>query len=692
MNPLDKIRRRIDAADDAILKALALRRKLSRRITLAKERKNLPLRDAAREEALLSRLILAGRKRGLDAHLVTRVFQEIIDDSVRSQQLSVLGRANKEGPGAKRVGFQGIEGAYGHLAAGRFFSGSAEPVVLSGFPTLEAVVDALKRGAVDCAFLHVENTVAGSQSEVYDLVSKKNLFIVGEEVFPIEHCLLGFSGTPLSSIKRVYSHPLAIGECSKFFSRLPDCRPEYMTDTALAVRKVKEDGDPAQAAVASREAGLLHGLDVLRRGIADDPASYTRFLAIAAKPIDVDPRIRAKTSLAFEAPHEEGSLLRALGVLHKHRINLAKLESRPRLGAPFEYVFYLDIDGNKNDPNVGRAIEELRGATSFLRVLGTYPAHARARTAPKIRALIPEKARGRAVPRAAEPAPRASYRLASRQAKDRDTVVEVRGVKIGGPGFVLMAGPCAVESREQIFACARQVKECGGDILRGGCFKPRTSPYSFQGLGYEALDMLHEAGRQYDLPIVTEVLSPADIEAVARKADIIQIGARNMQNFSLLKEAGRINRPVMLKRGMSATLDEFLNAAEYILGHGNQQVILCERGIRTFETMTRNTLDLGAIPILKRLTHLPVIVDPSHAAGQRDLVIPLALAARAVEPAGLIVEIHPDPEKALSDGAQSLRFKEFSGLVQKIYAGKNQRTAASTAFMAPSRRRRMGPA
>jgi chorismate mutase/prephenate dehydratase len=204
-------------------------------------------------------------------------------------------------------------------------------------------------------------------------------------------------------------------------------------------------------------------------------------------------------------------------------------------------------------------------------------------------------------------------------------------------------------------------------LLRGGCFKPRTSPYSFQGLGFDGLEMLAEAGREYDLPVVTEVLSPADVEQVARYADVLQIGARNMQNFSLLSEVGRASRPVLLKRGMMSTMEEFLNAAEYILDRGNHQVILCERGIRTFETATRNTLDLGSIPILKRLTHLPIMVDPSHAAGRRDLVIPLALAAHAVGPHGIIVEIHPEPEKALSDGPQSLHFFEFSDLMRRIY-------------------------
>jgi 3-deoxy-7-phosphoheptulonate synthase len=258
------------------------------------------------------------------------------------------------------------------------------------------------------------------------------------------------------------------------------------------------------------------------------------------------------------------------------------------------------------------------------------------------------------------------YTLASRLHRAEDTVIHVAGVELGGAKPVVIAGPCSVESREQIRACARVVKELGGHVLRGGCFKPRTSPYSFQGLGYEALDLLREAGDEVGLPVVTEVMHPADVGPVAEKAQILQIGARNMQNFSLLKEVGKIDRPVMIKRGLMSSVDEWLGAAEYVLAQGNQMVFLCERGIRTFETSTRNTLDLGAVPVVKELTHLPVIVDPSHALGVARWVPPLAEAALAAGAHGLMVEIHPDPAHALSDGAQSLTFSTFEALMRRI--------------------------
>jgi chorismate mutase/prephenate dehydratase len=674
MDDLEKIRQEINLIDDQILKGLASRRDLSSRIIQAKSEQKIPLRDSRREEELLSRLIKSGRDLGLDAHFVTRVFHEVIDDSVRSQQLYLLKSINPEEQGTKRVGFQGIEGAYSHLAAQKFFAKEIEQVTFVGHPTFAEVVQAAEQGAIDYSFLPIENTTAGSINEVYDLLSEARLAIIGEEVFRVEHCLLAVEEAPLASIRKIFSHPQALAQCMKFLSQLENCQKEYFADTAMAVRKVKEDQDPTQAAIASEDAGRRYGLKVLRRDIADQRDNFTRFLVAARQPIKVDLRIPAKTSLVITLPDEAGALLRALLVFGKHNINLTKLESRPKPKTPFQYLFYLDFEGNIADENVQLALEELSGATSFLKIVGCYPMEARGKTAPSIQSIVPSRkeAKASAAPsgettETKKAKTKVSYKLASRDTKAENTIITVRGVRIGGPEFTVMAGPCSVESKDQIFACARQVKECGGRILRGGCFKPRTSPYSFQGLGFDGLELLAEAGREYDLPIVTEVLSPSDVEAVAKVADILQIGARNMQNFSLLREAGKVNRPVLLKRGMSSTLDELLNAAEYILGQGNKQVILCERGIRTFETVTRNTLDLGAIPILKHLTHLPIIVDPSHAAGQRDLVVPLALAAHAVGPHGMIVEIHPDPEKALSDGPQALRFPDFAGLMHEIY-------------------------
>ena len=261
------------------------------------------------------------------------------------------------------------------------------------------------------------------------------------------------------------------------------------------------------------------------------------------------------------------------------------------------------------------------------------------------------------------------FKLASRDFKRNDTVIEIGNVRVGGKGLTVMAGPCSVEDQDSLLSVAKLVKELGGTFLRGGAFKPRSSPYSFQGLGEEGLEFLARAREETGLLIITELMDPRDAELVYNYADVIQIGARNMSNFSLLKEVGKFDKPVLLKRGLSATVKELLMSAEYILDVGNSEVILCERGIRTFETETRNTLDLSAIPLIKSMSHLPVIVDPSHAVGRADLVPPMALAAVAAGADGLLIEVHQNPAEALCDGPQSLDpggFRELMGKVRSI--------------------------
>ena len=258
------------------------------------------------------------------------------------------------------------------------------------------------------------------------------------------------------------------------------------------------------------------------------------------------------------------------------------------------------------------------------------------------------------------------FKLTSREFHPQDTVIHVGDVAVGDGSLTVMAGPCSVESREVALETARAVKAAGATILRGGAFKPRTSPYSFQGLGVEALRYLAEAREETGLPVITEVMEPAQVEVVNRYADVLQIGARNMQNFSLLTAVGRVDTPVMIKRSFGATIEEWLMSAEYVVSAGNPNVILCERGVRTFETYTRNTLDITAVPLLHALTHLPVVVDPSHATGKRWLVKPLAMAGAAIGADGIMVEVHPNPEQALSDGEQSLTFEGFADLMASL--------------------------
>ena len=667
---LDALRERINAGDDAILRLLAERRELARGVAKAKRGAD-SIRDSKREEELLVRLITEGRVHGLDAHLISKVFHAVIEDSLLTQRRELQGGedASREAR-PLRIAFQGVAGAYSHLAARQHFVQLDDRASFQGRDTFADAAGALERGEVDFALLPVENTTAGSINEVYDLLLHSQLSIVGEEKLRVDHCLAGVPGSEAGGIESVLSHPQALAQCSRFIADTLGAEPVLFRDTAEAVHRVAADGDPRQAAIASEEAAALGGLEVLERDIANQRDNFTRFLVLARKPVPVDPRIPCKTSIVLATAQQPGSLVDALLIFREHALNLVKLESRPILGNPWEEMFYIDFEGNVADEGVKEALAELTRQARFLKVLGSYPSTDLPETELPAGALAMVAAsESRADEPAVAPAPSTAgngFPLASRDHKAADSVVEVGGARVGGGELALIAGPCSVESAEQIDLCARIAKEAGARILRGGVFKPRSSPYSFQGLGMAGLDLLAEAGRRYGLPIVTEVLAPEDVEPVSRRADILQIGARNMQNFSLLKRVGQSHRPVLLKRGLMASLDELLMAAEYILDQGNQQVILCERGIRTFETATRNTLDLSAVPILKRLSHLPVIVDPSHAAGDRELVPSLAMAGKAIGADGIMVEFHPEPEKAMSDGPQALTPNGFRRLAAAL--------------------------
>ena len=666
--PIDSLREHVDGIDDQILGLLAERRRVSSEIASEKQRTHRPFRDEDRENSLLTRRIEAAREHDLDPGLVVRIWEQIISDSVSLQHDHFQGLINGRGSTAV-VALQGIEGSYSQLAAEQFFRDKPVEISLMACTRFGDASSAVEQGRADVAVLPVENTTSGGIAEVYDLLLHSRLAVIGEVKYRVQHCLLSTEESSVDTIKSIYGHPQAVTQCSDFLGELPDVEVVFFGDTAMSGRRIKAMGDPTIAAIASEEAARRFGLKVLKRNIGNRKENYTRFLVVARDPVVVDPQIPSKTSLVLSVGNAPGALMEVLADFRDQSIPLVKLESRPTIDNPWEEMFYVDFDGNISEPHVQLALDGVRRKAKFVRVLGCYPSQDLRPQKRNLRVgADPER------PRVKTSAPKESavafqalgYRLASRDHKPENTVIDVRGVKIGGDDFVVIAGPCAVESFDQVMAAAAGARAAGATILRGGCFKPRTSPYSFQGLGYEGLEMLVEAGRIHDMPIVTEVPAPEEVERMSETSDILQIGARNMQNFTLLSEVGRSSRPVMLKRGLSASLDELLQAAEYILDAGNQQVFLCERGIRTFETSTRNTLDVAAVPVLKQRTHLPVIVDPSHAAGDRQLVTPLALAGQAVGAHGLMVEVHPNPAEAKSDGPQSLNLEDFDELMGLI--------------------------
>ncbi|MEY4668129.1 MAG: hypothetical protein RL518_828 [Pseudomonadota bacterium] len=681
-------RQEIDTLDKEIMALLAQRRELAERVIQSKTAANSAIRDEAREQSLMRERIAEGRALGLDPQLVMKLFHEIIADSVRLQQDILQSKLNGAADRKRslKVAFQGIDGSYSHLMGRSLLSSTGgtnrlatqttgEPEFL-GFTSFKEAVEAVEKGSCDVGILPLENTTSGGINDVYDLLLNSRVSIVGEEKFKVKHCLIGLADVPVSHLHTVHCSQLAVSECANFLATIPSCVVQYATDSATALKELKESGDKGRAAIASEEAAEMFDLTVLKRDISNHEENVTRYVIISKNAVKVDPRVPSKVSLAMSTLNQPGALVETLLVFKQHGINLTKLESRPIPGNAWEEMFYVDFLGNLDAANVKTALGEVTKLTRFIKVLGCFPSCDVPPTeipqtessscstdscSPQsvrieVKDSTPPKSGGKDK----------GYKLVSREHKPENTIIDVGGVKIGDGNFLVIAGPCSVESREQIMACAREARDNGAKILRGGVFKPRTSPYSFQGMGYEGLDLLVEAGRAHGMPVITEVMTTEDVERVAEKADILQIGARNMQNYSLLKAIGETRRPVMLKRGLSAPIEELLQATEYILAGGNQQVFLCERGIRTFETATRGTLDISAVPVLKARTHLPVFIDPSHAAGTRELVAPLALAAKAVGADGIIVEFHPEPEKALSDGPQALRFPQFAKLMADL--------------------------
>lgn len=369
--PLSDLRRAVDDIDRVLLHALGERARLMRDITAAKAAADLPLRDEARESALLSHRATYAEGLGLDPALVRRLYREILDDAVRRQRDWL--REVPESAPPLTVAYQGTEGAYGHEAARRHFGVERRPVTFKAYRSFRETLEAVQQGHADRAVLPIENSTAGSVHEVYDLLFQMHLAIVGEEIVEVRHCLLGVPGATLDGLTRIVSHPQALAQCSEFLAERPDVEQQPAANTAVAARRVAEEGVAAQAAIASAEAGDRYGLVVLDRDIANQAVNLTRFVVIAATPVDCDPKVDAKVALVFGTRHERGALVRCLNVLADEGISLTKLESRPRPGVAWEYVFYVDVEGHVAEPRVQAALTGLTAATQFLRVLGCFP-------------------------------------------------------------------------------------------------------------------------------------------------------------------------------------------------------------------------------------------------------------------------------------------------------------------------------
>jgi 3-deoxy-7-phosphoheptulonate synthase len=648
---LTDARRDIDLLDQDLIRLLKQRIDAIERVGACKNDEDVHVFDPIREAAVVQAWSTASEESGLSPIFTKRILKEILDHSRRRQESRVESTATR----TVRVGYQGTRASYSELAAEKMFSARDETCRAIGYETFEYVFDALDRGDIEYALVPAENSLVGGVHAVSDLLVSREVAVLDEEIWSIRHCLAVLPGTSIGSLREVRSHPVALGQCRK---ALRELRVQVVEDfdTAGAAEALKASGDASIGVICSREAADLHGLHVCSEDVTDHLPNETRFLLLGSQAEEMVRGVAVKTTITFAVDDRCGALADCLGVFANHAINLTRLESRPNPGSPWECLFLADIEASRQDQGVQEALREIRPFVNFVRVLGTYPSR-RPIGAPTKPAA---KVHARPIDR------NATQRPATHVPAPNTRCVSVGEVPIGGKQFTLILGPCAVESEQQIDDAAALVKAHGAHLMRGGAFKPRSSPHSFQGLGFAGLEMLAKVGDKYGMPVVTEVLRSEDVARIAERADMLQVGARNMQNFALLKRLGRTRLPVLLKRGMSATLKELLQAAEYILDGGNQRVVLCERGIRTFETATRNTLDISAVPVLKNETDLPIIVDPSHAAGVRHLVVPLALAAAAAGADGLIIEAHPNPEEALCDKDQALTPVELRQLLDGL--------------------------
>ena len=626
---LDSLRKRIDEADRELLEALAQRMKVVDEILREKESRGLPLFDSARETELLTRVAgLAGQKE-LDPVLAERVLKEVINHSREVQSRRVHQDLNPDLKRVRTLAFQGTKGAYSWMACRKHFGPEIEAI---GYGSFSEAVDALEEGHVDLAVLPIENVLAGSIHEVYDLLTESRLHVVGEEYLRIEHCLIGLAETPLEQIEAVFSHPVALQQCRGFIKGLPNARYETYIDSAEAVRKVKQEGDPKQAAIASAEAARLYDLSVLREGISDHPENYTRFWVISREPVAVDLRIPAKTSVQLVTDHTEGALVAALAALAAQGVNLTKLESRPQRGTPWQYQFHLEMEGNVEEERVIRALDDVRARARLLRVLGCFPSGDLATSSQaeiSDHQVSPAQSAGPVfVHRVEKPG------LDEPAAQPRETKqISLGAVLLGGENFVLAVGLELTTPPEKIEQVARLARARGNALLLA-LQEPGSSRFDL-----EQVRRFSNVAGEHRVPAGCLAQASEQVGPLSLLVDLLVVSSQNMQNASLLEEVGRVSVPVVLKRGVSSTLRELLVSADTILGRGNQDVVLCERGIRTFESVSRTTLDLGAIMALKDRTRLPVMVDPTQCVTRAHRIRPLVEACREIGADGAILQV-----------------------------------------------------
>lgn len=636
---LNQTREQITALDKDLLALLAKRRNLSLDVARSKEVDIRPIRDTQREKELLARLVKQGREQGLDAHYVISLYQSIIEDSVLNQQAYLQGRANPDIQKQQYcVAYLGARGSYSYLAASRYCDRRQVDMQDLGCKSFDEIVQAVESGHADYGFLPIENTSSGSINEVYDVLQHTSLAIVGETTIEVGHCLLGKNGTAINDIKTVYAHPQPISQCSRYLSQHPEFKLEYCSSSAEAMERVLESEELNVAAIGSAEGGALYHLEAIEQELANQKINQSRFIVVARKAIAVPEQLPAKSTLIMATGQKPGALVEALLVLKAHNLNMSKLESRPIPGTPWEEMFYLDLDANLASDAMQSALKELERITRFIKVLGCYPCETVNPTQLTNSQLMIEPDTSRA-------------QNTAKQLNDEQTSVQLRYTKehhqdasqltcgqlqVGDGQFGAFALVSLPLDIEQFSQKAKSLKEAGFQaiIIEGLSRQPEAE---------SSLVNLKKALYQFGLECVISVEHESELKLATDHASILLITGKQMHNHSLLKEVGSLHVPVILERNTMASVEEYFEAAEVILSNGNQQLILCESGVRTFNDSNKPVLDLAALVDIKAISHLPVLVNPSYASTELTLS-QHANAAKTLTADGLVLNFSSDVE------------------------------------------------
>lgn len=653
--PLNQTREQITHLDNELLSLLAERRRLSLEVARSKEVDVRPIRDTQREKELLARLVKAGREKGLDAHYVISLYQSIIEDSVLNQQAYLHGRANPETQKQQYcIAYLGARGSYSYLAATRYCQRRQVDMLDLGCQSFDEIVQAVESGHADYGFLPIENTSSGSINEVYDVLQHTSLSIVGETTIEVSHCLLAKAGSKISDIKTVYAHPQPISQCSRYLSQHKDLRLEYCSSSAEAMERVNQSPDNSAAAIGSVEGGALYQLESIEAGLANQKINQSRFIVVARKAVAVPEQLPAKTTLIMATGQKAGALVEALLVLKAHQLNMSKLESRPIPGTPWEEMFYLDIDANISSEAMQAGLKQLERITRFIKVLGCYPCETVKPTQLTNSQLLiePSTSKTQVI---SDTVPDANPFRYSNAYKTQASEINcgpfcIGAGNIGAIAKIVLTHELSHLALTQFEHKIKQLKEAGFQAVILDNINQLVSPELI-------LPKLRQTLHQYDLLCIIAIEQAIDMVLATQQGDMLFLTGKHMFNQSLLTQAGTLPIPLLLERNDMASYEEFLAATEVILSQGNQQLILCDSGVRTFSNANLPTLDLTSLIQIKATSHLPIVINPCYAIAD-DALILQTKGIKQLKADGLVLNCNLNDNDSL---------KLMSSVVRELY-------------------------